>query len=55
MKALTLTDYINEQLASDKEFAALYAREEIINYIIKMIFLSQASAGTKGDQKANTP
>ncbi len=44
MKALTLTDYINKKLKKDPEFAAHYAREQIINNIAEMIVHARKTA-----------
>ena len=37
MKALTLTDYVDNKLKTDAVFAEHYAREQIINNIAEMI------------------
>jgi len=44
MKALTLTDYVNTKLKSDKQLAEHYAREQIINSIAEMIVSARKSA-----------
>ena len=37
MKSLTLTNYVDQKLKTDSEFAQHYAREQIINNIAEMI------------------
>ena len=44
MKALTLTDFINDQKKASKTFAELYAYEEIANNIAVMIVEARKKA-----------
>jgi len=44
MKALTLTDYVDKKLKSDKQFAEHYVREQIINNIAEMIVEARKTA-----------
>ena len=53
MKALTLTDYVNKKIKSDKKFAEHYGREQIINNIAEMIVAARRKAHLTQQELAN--
>jgi ribosome-binding protein aMBF1 (putative translation factor) len=44
MKAFTLTDYINTKVSSDKQFAGLYAKQQVINEVAELLIEARKAA-----------